>query len=131
MIGVYFSLKERMIYIHRKTIRELGTPAFFRFLFNPEKRKFAIQVCGYDDPGGYPTPELRGIRGSHRVNHTKLLRQIWRICGWDEGTTYRVKGVIYHSAQVAEFLLDEAEPVNSGNGHAAEDDEAGVTMGSG
>ena len=114
MIGVYFSLKERMVYIYRETIRELGTPAYIRLLINPDKRKFAIEACRFGDPGYCPTPELDGSRGSYRISHTNLLRQIWQLCEWDVETTYRIPGVVYSNDHVAEFCLDDAEPVNTG-----------------
>lgn len=111
MIGIYLTMKERQVYIYRETIRELGNPAFFRFLLNPEKRKFAIEVCALGDPGYYTTPVLEDDR--YRVNSIKLLRLIWNLCEWDEDRTYRVPGVVYHKENIAEFLLDEAEPVNT------------------
>ena len=42
--GLTFDPSKGRIMLYRNTIEALGTLEYFRFLFNPDKRKFAIQV---------------------------------------------------------------------------------------
>ena len=48
--GISFNLTDGRITIFKSTLDIIGYPEYYRFLFSPEDRLFAVQKCGISDP---------------------------------------------------------------------------------
>ena len=131
--GISFSLTWGRITIFKTTLKELGFPEYIHFMCNMDRRKFAIEACGLDDPGGHRLTEPKN-RESCDVKCLELMRYIFRGCGWKEKVTYRVAGKLDPVKKRVEFDLSEAFEIVEGrlripalDGTSFEDEQKGKT----
>ena len=90
--GISFNIDSGRITIFKTTLKAMGFPEFFHFLFSPEDQVFGIEPCGIDDGGAYRLPEM--IKNDHHDLKCKdLVRFVYQTCGWQKKITYRVPGV--------------------------------------
>ena len=111
--GISFNLTWGRITIFKTTLKELGFPEYIHFLCSTERRRFAIEACGLDDPGGHRLSEPR-TRESSDLKCMELVRFIYRGCGWKEKVTYRVEGKLDSAKKRVEFDLSEAFEIVEG-----------------
>ena len=52
-MGVSFNCRAGKLLIYRATLEAIGLPEFYRFLFSPNEKRFAIEACDMNDPGAY------------------------------------------------------------------------------
>lgn len=55
--GISFNIVSGRITIFKTTLKAIGYPEFFHFLFSPEDRIFGIEPCRIEDGGAYRLPE--------------------------------------------------------------------------
>lgn len=89
--GISFNLDSGRITIFKTTLKAIGYPEFFHFLFSPEDLLFGIEPCGIDDGGAYRLPE--NVKDDHHDLKTKdLVRFVYQTCGWKKELTHRIPG---------------------------------------
>lgn len=87
-------------------------PEYYRFLFSPEDRLFAVQKCGISDPG---SNRLGAIgQENYSVKPLDLVRFVYQSCGWKQKITYRVPGVGFPEDGAVQFDLTEAYEIHEG-----------------
>lgn len=111
--GISFSLMWGRITIFKTTLKALEFPEYIHFMWNADRKKFAIEACGIDDPGGHRLSESKG-RESCDVKSLELLRFVFRGCEWKEKVTYRVAGKLNPAKKRVEFDLSEALEIVEG-----------------
>ena len=72
----------------------MGYPEYFRFRFSPEDMFFGIEPCGIDDEGAKRLPD-EITREHYDIKSIKLVRFIYKKCGWEKKLTYRIPGEKY------------------------------------
>lgn len=102
--GLTFDPFKGRIMLYKSTVEALGTPEYFRFLFNPTKKKFAIQVCGFKDEGAERMPSLNEGDNCY-ICCNALVRYVFQACKWDSKYTHRVEGVLYPEERLIDFDL--------------------------
>ena len=111
--GVSFSFKHGKITVFSRTLSLLGMPEFYRFLFNPEAGRFAVQACGIDAEGAKQRPVF-GLDRLIEIRDTELVRLMYSTCGWSTTYSYRVGGELFSKEQLVEFDLQKAIPIHEG-----------------
>lgn len=111
--GISFCLNEGRITLFKTTIKVLGNPEFYRFLFSPEDRLFAVQACEINDKGANRV-RLELKSGNHIINSMALVRFVYHSCRWKENITYRVPGIGYPTDQAVQFDLAAAYEIHEG-----------------
>lgn len=102
------SCKNMRINVYKKTIEKLNNPEYIRFLLNKEKLHFAIQVCGRKDIGAVDVAACTASSNYYTFNTVSMIRMMWRICNWDEYSTYQLTGTIHEGYSSVSFDLKEA-----------------------
>ena len=105
--GLTFDPFKGRIMIHRNTIEALNTPEYFRFLFNPKRKRFAVQACLMGEEGAEKLPALREGNCCY-VNSLSLVKYVFRTCNWDLEYTHRVEGILYREQKLVEFDLSHS-----------------------
>ena len=111
--GISFNLTWGRLTIFKTTLQELGHPEYIHFMCDTERKKFAIEACGLDDPGGHLLLERKG-REYCEVKCRELMRFIYRSCGWKEKVSYRVVGEMNPEKERMEFDLSKAFEIVEG-----------------
>ena len=109
--GISFSLKWGKIRIYRSNLYRMGNPGYIRMLFDPKKKRFALQACG-KIKGSIRVPDRTGEDWDFRVNSIGLLRMIWNITGWDDDYSYQIIGQYYTEQKLVEFDLTKAVKID-------------------
>ena len=111
--GISFCLNEGRITLFKTTMDILGYPEYYRFLFSPENRHFAVQTCRISDEGA--TRGKMDVQQDHyRVKSMDLVRFVYHTCGWKGKITYRVPGIGYPGDKAVQFDLSEAFEIHEG-----------------
>ena len=105
--GLTFDPFKGRIMIHRNTIEALNTPEFFRFLFNPEKRRFAVQSCLMSEEGAERLPILCEGTCCY-ISSLSLVKYVFHTCAWDWRYTHRVDGILHREQKLVEFDLTQS-----------------------
>ena len=92
--GISFSAESGRINIFKSTLVAMGYPEYFRFRFSPEDMFFGIEPCGIDDEGAKRLPD-EITREHYDIKSIKLVRFIYKKCGWQKKLTYRIPGEKY------------------------------------
>ena len=103
--GITFEPCKWRILIHKSTIEALGTPEYVRFLFNAEKRRFAVQACGMHDDGAEKLPKLQTGDGGY-VYCMFLVQYVFKTCEWNPEYTHRAAGILYSRERLVDFDLN-------------------------
>ena len=111
--GISFCLTEGRITLFKTTMDILGNPEFYRFLFSPEDRLFAVQTCGISDKGANRV-RLEAKSDNYSVKIMDLVRFVYQSCRWKESITYRVPGVGYPADCAVQFDLTAAYEIHEG-----------------
>ena len=112
--GISFNLDSGRITIFKTTLKAIGYPEYFHFLFSPEDLLFGIEPCGIDDGGAYRLPE--NIKDDHHDLKTKnLVRFVYQTCGWKKELTHRIPGELaLPDSHTVYFDLRKALEVHEG-----------------
>ena len=97
--------------LFKTTIGILGNPEYYRFLFSPERRQFAVQACGIGDEGANRREMELGI-DNYSIKSMALVRFVYQTCEWKEKLTYRVPGVGFSEDKAVQFNLKEAYEIH-------------------
>lgn len=90
--GISFNIDSGRITIFKTTLKAMGYPEYYHFLFSPEDLVFGIEPCEINDGGANRLPDV--ISRDHYSLKTKdLVRFVYQTCGWQKKVTYRVPGV--------------------------------------
>ena len=111
--GISFCLNFGRITIFRTTLAALEYPEYYRFLFNPEKRLFAMQICRMDAEGAHRLPEV-SEEESCDIKSKDLVRFVYQTCGWKKNLTYRVPGIFVPGERLVHFGLEDALELHQG-----------------
>ncbi len=112
--GISFNIVSGRITIFKQTLIAMGYPEFFRFLFSPENRVFGIEPCGIDDDGAKRLPD-EITQEHYDIKSIKLVRFIYKTCGWEKQLTYRVPGERYApDSGLVLFDLTQAYEIHEG-----------------
>lgn len=110
--GISFCLNEGRITLFKSTLDVIGYPEFYRFLFSPEDRLFAVQKCGMGDHGANRLGKVN--QDHYSVKTMDLVRFVYSACGWKEKVTYRIAGVSFPEDQAVQFDLESAFEIREG-----------------
>ena len=92
--GISFNVVTGRITVFKQTLVAMGYPEFFRFLFSPEDLVFGVEPCGIDDEWAKRLPDEITM-DHYDIKSIKLVRFIYKQCGWQKKLTYRIPGVKY------------------------------------
>lgn len=119
-LGISFMISAGRITIFKTTLAALGYPEYYRFMFNSSDLRFAIQACSIDDEGAKHMPGVG--RSDHcSIKSMKLVRYIYRACGWNTRLSYRIEGVAVPEQRLVAFDLTSAFEIHEGRLKEAED----------
>lgn len=90
--GISFNVDSGRITIFKTTLKAMGYPEFFHFMFSPEDLVFGIEPCGIDDGDANRLPDKLS-RDHYDIKSKDLVRFVFQSCGWKKKLTYRVPGV--------------------------------------
>ena len=112
--GISFNVNSGRITIFKTTLKAMGYPEFFHFLFTPEEMMFAIEPCEAGTGGEYRLP--RDLTREHYDLKSKdLVRFVFRTCGWKRELTYRIAGTPYSpESHLVYFDLRQAFEIHEG-----------------
>lgn len=111
--GISFCLEYGRILVFRKTLELLENPQYYRFLFNPDDRIFAVQSCNMNDPGAHKLPKL-GSGDSYKIKSKDLVRFIYQCCNWAPKASYRIAGCFSQAEKLVLFELNAALELSEG-----------------
>ena len=118
--GISFNINSGRITIFKTTLKAIGSPEFFHFLFSPEDLFFGIEPCGIDDGGAYRLPDNLS-REHYDLKSMDLVRFVYRTCGWKKKLTYRIPGErLAPDSHTVYFDLRQALEVHEGRVKEAE-----------
>ena len=118
--GISFNINSGRITIFKSTLKAIGYPEFFHFLFSPEDRVFGIEPCAIDDGGAYRLPE-EITREHYDLKCKDLVRFVYQTCEWKKRLTYRIPGEKYApDSHTVFFDLSRAMEVHEGRLKEAE-----------
>ena len=106
-LGINFGIYAGRITLFKGTIMALGHPEFYRFLFDPDSRQFAVQCCSIDASGANQLPRQLH-RDRYETYSLDLVKYIYYICGWDADSSYRVIGTALPESRMIVFDLNQA-----------------------
>ena len=106
--GISFSQKSYKIHIHRSTILALNSPRYIRFLFNPTRKKFAVQACKEKVPESFKVPKYDPETWDFVVSSYSLVNMVAQCCQWEKDKTYRIHGSAVPDQELVEFDLNDA-----------------------
>lgn len=110
--GISLSMKRARILIYQATIKAIGEPDYIRFLFNPERKRLAIQACEYSETDSFRVPSNFGYDREFEITSTQMQKLIGKSCGWARDKTYRIFGVVHSEYALVEFDLEQAVLIN-------------------
>lgn len=111
--GISFSAKYGRISILKKTLEILGYPEYYRFLFSPEDRLFAVQACKISDEGAHRLP-VETIEENYEIKSMDLVQFIFDVCGWNKKVSYRAAGMEIAEENTIQFDLSTALEISAG-----------------
>ena len=111
--GITFSAKYGRISILKKTLELLSYPEYYRFLFSPEDKLFAVQVCKIGDEGAHRLP-LETIEENYEIKSMDLVQFVYGVCGWNKKVSYRVAGIMFAEEKTVQFDLCTALEIYEG-----------------
>lgn len=110
--GISFCLADGRITLFKSTLDVIGYPEYYRFLFSPEDRLFAVQKCEMSDPGSNRLGRLEQYHFA--VKTIDLVRFVYQSCRWKERITYRVAGIPFPEDKAVQFDLARAFEIHEG-----------------
>ena len=112
-LGISFMISAGRITIFKTTLAALDYPEYYRFMFNSSDLRFAIQACSIDDDGAKHMPRLKS--SDHcSIKSMKLVRYIYRTCGWNTRLSYRIEGVAVPDKRLIAFDLTSTLEIHEG-----------------
>lgn len=125
--GISFYPESGKINIHKSTFRALGEPDYFRFMYNSDDKKLAVQGCGVSDPGYHKKPKLSQDSDSYKISGMNLIKLLYRGGKWADKDSRRIWGQFLETAGIVVFDLAAAEKIvwdegeDDVNEHSAEE----------
>lgn len=114
-VGITFNLSQGRITILKRTLEVIQFPEYYRFMFSPEDKAFAIQGCKMDDQGAHRLSISTRRKFRCDVKSMDLVRFVYETCGWDKKKSYRIQGTAKLDQQLVEFELAEALGIQEGH----------------
>lgn len=108
LLGISFQLQSNRMYIFHSTIIALGEPKFIRLLFNPQKKRLAVQACAKRKPESFIVPRYEPETWAFPISSFPLSQMLSDCCAWDRNQTYRVFGELHKEYKLVEFDLTQA-----------------------
>lgn len=112
-LGISFSILYGRINVFSNTLKAIGMPPYFRFLFDTEHKQFAVECCEYESSGSLQLSEDTS-RDRYELKSMDLVRFVYQTCGWDPKLTYRIKGTAIPERGMVIFDLTTALKVAEG-----------------
>ena len=106
-LGISFAASAGRITIFKTTLTALEYPPFFRFLLDTENKQFGIERCEFESSGSHQLPEEMP-QDHYDIKSMDMVKFIYRICGWDAASTYRIKGIAVPNQHIVMFDLTAA-----------------------
>lgn len=111
----YISVTRNGLTFSRAVVIKLGYPKHVVLLVDADGKRIAVQACDDTTPNAvafYKEKKSKVI--SVRWNGRDLLNTIQEITGWDlnQGSGYRVDGLLLKSENAVLFDLKEAKPLS-------------------
>ena len=106
-LGISFAASAGRITIFKTTLTALEYPPFFRFLLDTENKQFGIERCEFESSGSHQLPEEMP-QERYDIKSKDMVKFIYRICGWDTSSTYRIKGIAIPDQHMVVFDLTAA-----------------------
>ena len=111
--GITFCENSGKITIFKKTLEAIGYPAYYRFLFDPDKNSFAVQSCEMEAEGAHKLPKLTR-KGCCEISSLALVRFVYRNCRWNRRISYRIPGEAVAGKDLIQFDLNAALEIHEG-----------------
>ena len=111
--GISFCEDCGRITVFKKTLEALGFPAYYRFLFDPDKCSFAVQTCEMEDEGSHKLPKFTK-RECCEIKSLALVKFIYQTCRWNSKVSYRISGAYQQEHNLVHFNLAEALEIHEG-----------------
>ena len=113
MPGISFCLKSGRVTIFKTTLKVIGYPEFYRFLYNPDTRMLAIEPCEMNAPGAYALVNVKKEE-TYDVSSMSFVRIIYREYRWNKRISYRIAGTPHWQDHAVEFDLRKALEIHEG-----------------
>lgn len=91
----------------------MGYPEYYRFLFDTENHRFAVQVCVIDVAGVHRMPNTI-LHDHYDIKSKDLVRFVYKTCGWTRNVTYRIPGEAFPVLRLVNFNLTDALKLHKG-----------------
>ena len=88
-------------------------PEFYRFLYDPNTRRLAIEPCAMNAPGAYALVNVKKDE-TYDLNSKDFVRMMYRENGWNEQISYRIAGRAFPKEHAVEFKLEDALEIHEG-----------------
>ena len=99
-------IKRSRIRIHKKTYHLLDSPAYCRFLINPEKKAIVVELCDASTPGAVKLPKLASDHSSVEVHSKSLISELVVCAGYENYTSVRLFGHFFPEQNAVFFRMD-------------------------
>lgn len=111
--GISFCEKSGRVTIFKTTLDAMGYPEFYRFLYNADAKKLAVEPCAMNAPGAYALVNVKKDE-TYDVSSMDFVRMMYRENGWNARISYRIAGVAYPGDRAVEFDLTKALVIHEG-----------------
>lgn len=105
---ISLSCKNMRLVLYKKTVQALDNPEYIRLLLNADTKMLAIQACRFRDPGAIYVRKLEGGTRFHSFPSKNLIVLIWKLCQWDDYSTYQITGTVHSGYNLVCFDLKQA-----------------------
>lgn len=110
---ISFYLASFRIHVFSKTIAEIGSPKYIRFLVKDEGPSIVMEAYPKKDFHSHRVKNRTDGCGGMEISSMPLCSLLKNRLGWEEGKSYRVPGKSYPSQHIAVFDLSAAEQIQS------------------
>lgn len=98
------ALKDYRLYINQATLIKLGKPLYLRFLYNSEKKLFAITGTNNESFDCFKVPE-KATNGKCYVSRMLLTEALRLNMSWNKNKNYSIEGEYLDNIGVTVFDL--------------------------
>ena len=108
-----FYLQKPRIHVHSKTIIDIGSPKYIRFLVKEDGSSMIMEAYHKKDFHSHRVPKRTNKKWEMEVFSLALCSLLKNKLNWEAGKSYRVPGKTYLNQRLAVFDLSSAEQIKT------------------
>ena len=113
---ISFYLNSFRIHVFSKTVKDIGSPKYIRFLVKDEGPSIVMEAYDKKDFQSHRVRQRSDGSNGMEINSYPLCSLLKNRLGWEAGKSYRVPGRTYPSQHLAVFDLTAAEQIQNPDG---------------